>query len=121
MLRGLAFTHVISDSFVAFEGDKVVSAETIRVHELEHFQHGAKVLQRCAGTDARAEQAGAVVGDDRLGALAAAAVGDPAEVLKDREQLYALAGAVEAISSRFGSGVMLAASSRHNSSGGSIG
>jgi hypothetical protein len=54
--------------------------------------HGAKVLQRGAVTDARAEQAGAVVGDDRLGALASPAVGDLAEVLKHRQQLHALAG-----------------------------
>jgi hypothetical protein len=54
-------------------------------------EHGAKVVQRGSVTDARPEQARAVVGDDRLGALAAEAVGDLAEVLKHRQQLHALA------------------------------
>jgi hypothetical protein len=51
-----------------------------------------EVVERRAVADAGAEQAGAVVGDDRLGAVAAPAVGGLADVLDDGQQLDALAG-----------------------------
>lgn len=56
-------------------------------------QHGAKVLERRAVADPRPEQPCAVVGDDRLGAIAAPAIADLADVLKHAQELDSLAGA----------------------------
>ncbi len=53
----------------------------------------AEVLERRPVADPGGEQPRAVVGEDRLGALAPPAVGGLADVLEDAEQLHALAGA----------------------------
>ena len=68
----------------------------------------AEVVERRAVADPGAEQAGAVVGDDRFGAVAAPAVGGLADVLKTLSSCTPWPGPVEAISSRLGSGAMFA-------------
>ena len=66
----------------------------VRGHLLDLFlaQHGTKVVERGAVGDPGAEQPRDVVGHHRLGAVAAPALADLAEVLKDREDLHTLAG-----------------------------
>jgi hypothetical protein len=48
-------------------------------------EHGSKVVERGAVRDPACEQPGDVVGHHRFGAIAAPALADLAQVLKDRE------------------------------------
>ena len=82
----------------------------------------AQVLEGRLVADPRAEQPRAMVGEDRLSAVAAPAVGGLAHVLKHGEQLHALARDPWRRSRRgSGSGAMFAASSSASNSDGSIG
>jgi len=88
--RGEAFVVVA----VGPRSELKLEALAVRGDLLDFFvaEDRAEVVQRRAVSDPGAKQARVVVGDQGVGAVAAPALADLTEVLKDRQDLDALAG-----------------------------